>query len=134
MGSGSTIITAASAARTTSGKSQRFALARDYEAGRFTAVLARLDALAALHPDHQAVAQDGVEAALLAICQAAMPERKLTPDDNLFELGTGSLTLAQIYEKIDAMYPGRLEVTDFFEYPTVRAMAGYLSAKLATSR
>jgi len=26
-----------------------------------------------------------------------MPTLKLTPDDNLFELGTGSLTLAQIY-------------------------------------
>jgi acyl-CoA synthetase (AMP-forming)/AMP-acid ligase II len=115
--------------KTTSGKIQRFALARDYEAGRFTAVLARLDALQALHPDQETVAKDGVEAALLAICQAAMPGRTLAPEDNLFELGTGSLTLAQIYEKIDAKYPGRLEVTDFFDYPTVRAMAGYLSGK-----
>ena len=71
---------------------------------------------------------------LLAICQAAMPSRKLTPDDNLFELGTGSLTLAQIYEKVEATYPGRLEVTDFFEYPTVRAMAGYLSGKINAAR
>ncbi len=63
-----------------------------------------------------------------------MPGRKLTPDDNLFELGTGSLTLAQIYEKIEALYPGRLEVTDFFEYPTVRAMAAYLSGKLDAAR
>jgi hypothetical protein len=70
---------------------------------------------------------------LLAICQAALPSRKLTPDDNLFELGTGSLTLAQIYEKVEASYPGRLDVTDFFEYPTVRAMAGYLSGKLNAS-
>ncbi|HEY5310473.1 MAG TPA: non-ribosomal peptide synthetase, partial [Casimicrobiaceae bacterium] len=120
--------------KTTSGKIQRFALARDYEAGRFTAILARLDALAALHPDQDTVAQDGVEAALLAICQAAMPGRTLAPEDNLFELGTGSLTLAQIYEKIEAKYPGRLEVTDFFDYPTVRAMAGYLSAKLEATQ
>ncbi len=60
---------------------------------------------------------------LLAICQAALPNRTLSPDDNLFELGTGSLTLAQIYEKVEATYPGHLEVTDFFEYPTVRTMA-----------
>jgi len=120
--------------KTTSGKVQRFALARDFDAGRFDDVLARLNALESVQPDQDGLAHNDVEGSLLAICQAAMPERKLTPDDNLFELGTGSLTLAQIYEKIDAMYPGRLEVTDFFEYPTVRAMAGYLSAKLATAR
>ena len=57
-----------------------------------------------------------------------------SPDDNLFELGTGSLTLAQIYEKVDAAYPGHLEVTDFFEYPTVRAMASFLSTKIGAAR
>jgi hypothetical protein len=120
--------------KTTSGKIQRFALARDYETGRFDAILERLRALEVLRPDQETVATDSVEAALLAICQAEMPGRRLAPDDNLFELGTGSLTLAQIYEKIEAKYPGRLEVTDFFDYPTVRAMAGYLSAKLDASR
>ena len=94
--------------KTTSGKIQRFALARDFEAGRFDAVLARLKALAADHPDQDSSVKGGVEQALLAICQAAMPGRTLAPDDNLFELGTGSLTLALIYENIEAKYPGRL--------------------------
>jgi hypothetical protein len=120
--------------KTTSGKIQRFALARDYESGRFDAVLARLKALDVQQPAQNTLAKDSIEEALLAICQAEMPGRKLAPDDNLFELGTGSLTLAQIYEKIEAKYPGRLEVTDFFDYPTVRAMAGYLSAKLNATR
>ena len=116
--------------KTTSGKVQRFALARDFEAGRFNDVLARISAQRADVPAPVDDGRSGIEAALLAICQAAMPSRKLAPDDNLFEIGTGSLTLAQIYEKVDAAYPGRLEVTDFFDYPTVRAMAGYLSGKL----
>jgi hypothetical protein len=120
--------------KTTSGKVQRFALARDYETGRFDEFLARLKAHEGAHPEGHGIAGNSLEESLLAICQAAMPTRKLTPDDNLFELGTGSLTLAQIYEKIEAKYPGRLEVTDFFEYPTVRAMAGYLSAKLDAAR
>ena len=120
--------------KTTSGKVQRFVLARDYEAGRFDAVLARLEALDAAHPDQDGRARNQIEESLLAICQAAIPGHPLTPDDNLFELGTGSLTLAQIYEKIDALYPGRLEVTDFFEYPTVRAMADHLSDKLGALR
>ena len=62
------------------------------------------------------------------------PNRTLSPEDNLFELGTGSLTLAQIYEKVEATYPGYLEVTDFFEYPTVRAMAAFLAQRQAEAR
>ncbi len=120
--------------KTTSGKVQRFALARDYETGRFADVLARINAKQSDQPLQDRAGKDDVEEKLLAICQAAMPSRKLAPDDNLFEMGTGSLTLAQIYEKVDAAYPGRLEVTDFFDYPTVRAMAGYLSGKLASAR
>jgi acyl-CoA synthetase (AMP-forming)/AMP-acid ligase II len=117
--------------KTTSGKIQRFALASDYENGRFSEVLARLRVLESTQVHvHDADGSD-VERTLLAICQATMGKRELAPDDNLFELGTGSLTLAQIYEKVEAAYPGRLEVTDFFEYPTVRAMAGFLSKKLA---
>jgi len=119
--------------KTTSGKVQRFALANDYENGRFGDVLARLRELESTHGDAAAdgAAGSDVERTLLSICQATIGNRALAPDDNLFELGTGSLTLAQIYEKVEAAYPGRLEVTDFFEYPTVRAMAGYLSQKLA---
>jgi len=118
--------------KTTSGKIQRFALARDYEDGRFADVLRELDALDA-GPSSSSTVSD-LEQTLLAICQAALPSRKLSPDDNLFELGTGSLTLAQIYEKVEATYPGYLEVTDFFEYPTVRAMAAFLAAKQAEAR
>jgi acyl-CoA synthetase (AMP-forming)/AMP-acid ligase II len=119
--------------KTTSGKIQRFALARDFEAGRFDDVLARIAGLRAGDPEPGGSGAGSIEAQLLSICQAAMPSRKLGPDDNLFEIGTGSLTLAQIYEKVDAAYPGRLEVTDFFDYPTVRAMAGYLAGKLDAS-
>jgi acyl-CoA synthetase (AMP-forming)/AMP-acid ligase II len=117
--------------KTTSGKVQRFALAREYEEGRFADVLRELDALDA---GPSSSAAGALEQTLLAICQAALPNRKLSPDDNLFELGTGSLTLAQIYEKVEATYPGYLEVTDFFEYPTVRAMAAFLAEKQAEAR
>jgi acyl-CoA synthetase (AMP-forming)/AMP-acid ligase II len=117
--------------KTTSGKVQRFALAGEYAEGRFAEVLGALDALGA-GPSSSAASD--LEQTLLAICQAALPNRKLSPDDNLFELGTGSLTLAQIYEKVEATYPGYLEVTDFFEYPTVKAMAAFLAQKQEEAR
>ncbi|MFO1314273.1 MAG: non-ribosomal peptide synthetase [Burkholderiales bacterium] len=117
--------------KTTSGKIQRFALAREFEDGRYADVLA---AMAKVEAASGAVAPGpagDIERTLLAICQAALPNRTLSPDDNLFELGTGSLTLAQIYEKVEATYPGYLEVTDFFEYPTVRSMSAFLASRMA---
>jgi acyl-CoA synthetase (AMP-forming)/AMP-acid ligase II len=114
--------------KTTSGKVQRYALAREYEHGSYAGVLAELAALDALVGDAQAAS--AVERELLEICQHLMPDKVLKPEDNLFELGTSSLTLAQIYERVEAAYPGRLEVTDFFDYPTVREMAAFLGEKL----
>jgi acyl-CoA synthetase (AMP-forming)/AMP-acid ligase II len=120
--------------KTTSGKIQRFALAADFESGRFDEVLAELAALESRQAGADGQSRSEVEETLLAICQSTIGNRKLLPEDNLFELGTGSLTLAQIYEKVDAAYPGYLEVTDFFEYPTVRAMASFLSTKIGSMR
>jgi acyl-CoA synthetase (AMP-forming)/AMP-acid ligase II len=120
--------------KTTSGKIQRFALARDFEAGRFADVLAEIARHDSTGSSPAAAAASDLEQVLLRICQAALPNRPLSPDDNLFELGTGSLTLAQIYEKVEATYPGYLEVTDFFEYPTVRSMAAFLAQRQAEAR
>ena len=119
--------------KTTSGKIQRFALARDFEAGRFDETRKAMAQIDAAQASAIGAVDTELEQTLLAICQAALPGHKLQPDDNLFELGTGSLTLAQIYEKIEGMYPGHLEVTDFFEYPTVRTMAAFLAQRRAAS-
>jgi hypothetical protein len=120
--------------KTTSGMVQRFALARDYEVGSFAAPLAALARLESEAAPAAGGTLGALEQTLLAICQGALPNRKLSPDDNLFELGTGSLTLAQIYEKVEATYPGYLEVTDFFEYPTVRTMAAFLARRQEEAR
>lgn len=117
--------------KTTSGKIQRFALAREYEDGRYADVLAAIAQAEAASGAAAAGPAGDIERTLLAICQAALPNRTLSADDNLFEIGTGSLTLAQIYEKVEAAYPGYLEVTDFFEYPTVRSMSAFLASRMA---
>lgn len=120
--------------KTTSGKIQRFALARAFEAGSYDDALAELARLDQHAATSETAAVGDLEQALLAICQAALPGRKLSPDDNLFELGTGSLTLAQIYEKVEATYPGYLEVTDFFDYPTVRTMSKFLARRQSEAK
>lgn len=115
--------------KTTSGKLQRYLLADEFAAGKHAQVSAALAAVTgtgcALRPTASTL-----ESELLQICQDMVPGRVLSTDDNLFEAGTSSLALAQIYERVDAAYPGMLEVTDFFDYPTVHTMSHYLSSRI----
>jgi polyketide synthase PksN len=50
----------------------------------------------------------------------------IATDQNLFELGADSLMLVRIHEEIEARYPGRTEVTDLFDHPTISELAGYI--------
>ncbi|MCU0258361.1 MAG: non-ribosomal peptide synthetase, partial [Solirubrobacteraceae bacterium] len=117
--------------KTTSGKLQRKALARSYEDGEFAAGLAAFDA--AWNDAHGAgrAAAGEIERRLKAIVDDAMPGRRVDVDENLFEVGASSLTLIQIHEKIDALYPGQVDLTELFDFPSVSALARHLEQKLA---
>jgi acyl-CoA synthetase (AMP-forming)/AMP-acid ligase II/acyl carrier protein len=117
--------------KTTSGKLQRNALARAFEDGEFAAELAEFDAAwAALH-GHGRAAKGRIEAQLKAIVDDALPGKHVDVDDNLFEVGASSLTLIQIHEKIDEAYPGTVDLTELFDYPTISLLAQRLEEKLA---
>jgi len=119
--------------KTTSGKIRRRELAARYEAGELDAVVDEL----ALHLDDTrggATARSAIESELCAICAELIDDHEVGVHDNIFELGTSSLTLALIHEQVDARYPGVLEVTDFFEYPTIASLAGYLEDASRGSR
>ena len=51
------------------------------------------------------------------------------PDDNLFEIGISSLTLTEIALAVDERYPGQLDISDIFDYPTLREIAEFLRQK-----
>ncbi len=116
--------------KTTSGKLQRTALARGYEDGEFAAELAEFDrAWAAIH-GHGRAATGRVEQQLKAIVDDALPGKHVDVDDNLFDVGASSLTLIQIHEKIDELYPGPVDLTELFDFPTISQLARHLEAKL----
>ena len=52
--------------------------------------------------------------------------RKIGADDNLFEVGVSSLTLTEVVLAIDEKYPGKLDISDLFDYPTLREIAAFL--------
>jgi len=110
--------------KTTSGKVQRAHLLRDYIEGAYD------DVVQALAPSSEAAAPEGDDdplvAELMAICREFSKERTIGPDDNLFEVGVTSLTLTEITLAIDERYPGKLDISDLFDYPTLREIATHL--------
>jgi acyl-CoA synthetase (AMP-forming)/AMP-acid ligase II/acyl carrier protein len=119
--------------KTTSGKLQRGALAEAYANGAFAAELAEFDrAWTAAHAQGRAAA-GSVEHQIKAIVDDALAGKHVDVDDNLFEVGASSLTLIQIHEKLDELYPGSVDLTELFDFPSVSQLAKHLEAKLGAS-
>ena len=63
----------------------------------------------------------------MAICREVAKDRQIGADDNLFEVGVSSLTLTEVVLAIDERYPGKLDISDLFDYPTLRDIAALLT-------
>jgi aryl carrier-like protein len=120
--------------KTTSGKIQRHLLEEDYVNGVYAAELAELDGLRA-----QLEAAGGakltsteIERRIKDICDAAL-ERNIDVNDNLFEIGASSLKLIEIHEQMDKVYPGMVDLTELFDFPTIGELSRHLEAKLAAT-
>jgi amino acid adenylation domain-containing protein len=51
--------------------------------------------------------------------------------EKFFEAGGNSLKIVELFEKLDALYPGTLSVAELFEHPTVAAMAAAIDSRTA---
>lgn len=111
--------------KTTSGKIQRAALLNAYLDGEFDEVLLKLSGVTS----QEGLDDDPLVAELEMICREHSRERTIGPDDNLFEIGISSLTLTEIALAVDERYPGQLDISDIFDYPTLREIAGFLRQK-----
>lgn len=118
--------------KTTSGKLQRHALARAFEEGEFDeavrALAPLLDPVATDRSTGTATpaAEPGTLATLQGLCARVIPDKRIDPATNLFEINLSSLTLARLHEAIDETFPGRLDVMDLFDYPTLQDLAAFL--------
>lgn len=118
--------------KTTSGKVQRTSLANAYLDGEYDAVIRELSSLAERNQETEGLSGEaGLVAELMAIAAEFSKERKIGPDDNLFEVGISSLTLTEIMLAIDEKLPGQVDVNDLFDYPTIRLLAGFLDDRLS---
>jgi acyl-CoA synthetase (AMP-forming)/AMP-acid ligase II/acyl carrier protein len=116
--------------KTTSGKVQRHLLEQAYVDGEFNAELEELEALRNARGGSDVQAGGSIEARLQSLCEAALPGRRIEVTDNLFELGASSLKLIEIHESIDRDFPGLVDLTELFDYPTIAQLAKHLETKL----
>jgi acyl-CoA synthetase (AMP-forming)/AMP-acid ligase II len=124
------IIPVASFPKTTSGKIQRFMLAEQYADGQYQEIIEQLEKSAhPIEPDNNQASS--IEVELLEICNTFITDKTVGVNDDLFEIGTSSLELAQIHEKIDSLFPEQVELTDLFELPTIAELADFLEQKKA---
>ncbi|MGI9220625.1 MAG: non-ribosomal peptide synthetase [Woeseiaceae bacterium] len=108
--------------KTTSGKVQRVKLLNAYVDGEYAEILQNLEPQETVVIEHE----DALIAELMTICAEFSKEREIGADDNLFEVGVSSLTLTEIVLAIDERYPGKLDISDLFDYPTLRQVADFL--------
>jgi acyl carrier protein len=116
--------------KTTSGKIQRHLLEQSYADGEFEADLKALAALRAAQRGPETASRSEIEEKLRTICDAALGGKRVDANDNLFELGASSLKLIEIHEQIDREYPGQVDLTELFDFPTIGELARHLESKL----
>jgi len=114
--------------KTTSGKVQRTLLAQAYLDGEFDDFIRRHEQSVrqAFRQESAGSESEPLIAELESICAEFSKEKKIGPDDNLFEVGISSLTLTEIMLAVDERYPGRVDINDLFDYPTIRELAHFL--------
>jgi acyl-CoA synthetase (AMP-forming)/AMP-acid ligase II/acyl carrier protein len=119
--------------KTTSGKIQRHLLGQQFIDGEFDAERAELARLRLRAGEHAPGTDSltAIEEKLKTICDAALEGKRVDINDNLFEIGASSLKLIEIHEQIDREYPGKVDLTELFDYPTIAELARHLEAKLA---
>jgi acyl-CoA synthetase (AMP-forming)/AMP-acid ligase II/acyl carrier protein len=116
--------------KTTSGKVQRHLLEQAYVEGEFDAELAELKTLREARGGSDREAGAGLESRLQGLCETALPGKKIDVNDNLFEIGASSLKLIEIHESIERDFPGLIDLTELFDYPTIAQLAKHLENKL----
>ncbi len=111
--------------KTTSGKVQRRLLLNDYLAGEHGEYLQRYQELTNVETVSSAEL-DPIEAKLMGIVNQVIPDIAFSLDTNFFDAGISSLALAEIHQKIDDQWPGKIDIVDLFDHQTISDVASFI--------
>lgn len=73
-----------------------------------------------------------VEDTLIKVCCKNLGYEEMNVHHNFFELGANSILLSIIYKDLNEVFPGVLQVTDLFSYPTISLLAEHISNHMAS--
>ncbi|MCK5724272.1 MAG: non-ribosomal peptide synthetase, partial [Gammaproteobacteria bacterium] len=116
--------------KTTSGKVQRRILGDAYSNGDYVEVLSEIEKLTQSQKTTTDENLTPLQQELKTLCDSVIEAGSLGVNDNFFESGISSLTLAEIHQQIDDRYPGIVDVVDLFEYQTIIELAETMQEKL----
>lgn len=70
-----------------------------------------------------------IEKQIGEICCEILGYNEIGVNESFFELGADSIILKHIYNKLNEIYPSKLEVTDMFAHPSISQLSSYLASK-----
>jgi amino acid adenylation domain-containing protein len=70
-----------------------------------------------------------IEKDLARVWQQVLAVERVGIKDNFFDLGGNSFLLMQVNTEVEKRYPGCLTITDFFAYPTIAQLTGFIDKK-----
>lgn len=76
--------------------------------------------------------ENDVEEQVLSIWKTILQNPGVGLHDNFFDLGGHSLLLVQMHIELERIYPGVVNITDLFAYPTVSKLAAYVHERHKT--
>ncbi|MEK3902760.1 amino acid adenylation domain-containing protein [Paenibacillus sp. FSL R7-0179] len=114
--------------KTTSGKVQRYKLAKDFKEGEYSEVLEKLAKLSQqeLHERGSILPKNKVEEKLLTICREFIHSKEIGIEDSYFDVGASSLQLVQIAKKIEQEFDIQISVSDLFSYPNINKLSEFI--------
>ncbi|HEU4322646.1 MAG TPA: SDR family NAD(P)-dependent oxidoreductase, partial [Roseiflexaceae bacterium] len=80
-----------------------------------------------------ALPRSGLERTIAAIWREVLQREQIGLHDSFFDLGGHSMLLAQVHQRLRAALPVELSIVELFQYPTVAALARYLSLQGAAA-
>jgi acyl carrier protein len=72
------------------------------------------------------------ERTIAQVWQEVLHVERVGIHDNFFDLGGHSLAMVQVHSKLQAVYSNALSLIDMFHYPTISALAQYVSQEEST--
>jgi hypothetical protein len=72
--------------------------------------------------------QTEIEHQLAGIWREILKCDRVGTQDNFFTLGGNSLLIVLMHNRINNIYPGKIEITDIFAYPTIAKLAQFIES------